>query len=63
MLALGASVALARPRLTRDQSLLRLQQQLKDMPTPLLKHGLLSRVRREDPELFFSAIQGDLVNL
>jgi malate dehydrogenase (oxaloacetate-decarboxylating)(NADP+) len=42
---------------------MRLQHQLEHMPTGLLKHGLLSRVRREDPELFFSAIQADLVNL
>lgn len=49
--------------MSREQSLLRLQSQLEQMPTALLKHGLLSRVRREDPELFFSAIQADLVNL
>lgn len=49
--------------MSREQSLLRLQSQLDNMPTPLLKHGLLSRVRREDPELFFSAIGADLVNL
>ncbi|TXT08841.1 hypothetical protein VHUM_02969 [Vanrija humicola] len=61
--ALGRGVALARPKISREQSLLRLQHQLATTPSPLGKHGLLSRVRQQDPELFFSAIQADLVNL
>jgi malate dehydrogenase (oxaloacetate-decarboxylating)(NADP+) len=28
-----------------------------------MKHSLLARTRREDPELFFAALQADLVNL
>lgn len=61
--ALGSGVALARPNIHREQSLLRLQHQLDSQPSSLMKHSLLSRIRREDPELFFSALQADLVNL
>lgn len=61
--ALGESVQKSRPTIAREQSLLRLQHQLDELHNPLHKHGLLSRTRREDPELFFSAIQADLVNL
>ncbi|EJT47719.1 malate dehydrogenase (oxaloacetate-decarboxylating) [Trichosporon asahii var. asahii CBS 2479] len=62
-LALGEEMMKTRPKAHREQSVLRLRAQLDSLPTPLLKHGLLSRTRREDPELFFSVVQADLVNL
>lgn len=61
--ALGEEMMKTRPKAHREQSVLRLRAQLDSLPTPLLKHGLLSRTRREDPELFFSVVQADLVNL
>ncbi|BEI85635.1 hypothetical protein CcaverHIS002_0510360 [Cutaneotrichosporon cavernicola] len=62
-LPFGAGLGRSRPNIHREQSLLRLQHQLDQQPTSLMKHSLLSRIRREDPELFFAALQADLVNL
>jgi malate dehydrogenase (oxaloacetate-decarboxylating)(NADP+) len=63
LLPLGGGLGRSRPNIHREQSLLRLQHQLDQQPTPLMKHSLLARTRREDPELFFAALQADLVNL
>jgi malate dehydrogenase (oxaloacetate-decarboxylating)(NADP+) len=51
------------PQPTGEQNLLRLQKHLAALPTSLLKHMHLSKTRREDPRLFFQAMNADLVNL
>ncbi|WVR06598.1 hypothetical protein IAU60_003630 [Kwoniella sp. DSM 27419] len=51
------------PNITPSQNLLRLKAHLQNLPTDLLKHVHLARVRQEDPELFFSAIRDDLTGL
>nr|ODN92478.1 malate dehydrogenase (oxaloacetate-decarboxylating)(NADP+) [Cryptococcus depauperatus CBS 7841] len=51
------------PVITSEQNLLRLKAHLRNLPTPLLKHVHLSKVRREDPNLYFSALRDDLINL
>jgi malate dehydrogenase (oxaloacetate-decarboxylating)(NADP+) len=45
------------------KDLLRLQAQLKALPSDLMRHTQLSRVRREDPRLFFAALREDLIGL
>ncbi|WWD18737.1 hypothetical protein CI109_103191 [Kwoniella shandongensis] len=51
------------PNITPAQNLLRLKSTLQNLPTDLLKHSHLARVRREDPNLFFSALKDDLIGL
>ncbi|WWC71047.1 uncharacterized protein I206_105000 [Kwoniella pini CBS 10737] len=51
------------PNITSDQNLLRLKAHLQNLPTDLLKHVHLSKIRREDPALYFSAIRDDLTGL
>jgi malate dehydrogenase (oxaloacetate-decarboxylating)(NADP+) len=51
------------PSPTPEQNLLRLRNHLDTLPTPLLKHVHLSKVRREDPNLFFAAMKDDLPGL
>ncbi|OCF40293.1 malate dehydrogenase (oxaloacetate-decarboxylating)(NADP+) [Kwoniella heveanensis CBS 569] len=51
------------PAITPSQNLLRLKAHLQNLPTDLLKHVHLARIRQEDPELFFSAIRDDLIGL
>ena len=51
------------PQPSAEQNLLRLQNHMSTLPTPLLKHMHLSKVRREDPRLFFQAMAADLTNL
>ncbi|KIR70495.1 malate dehydrogenase (oxaloacetate-decarboxylating)(NADP+) [Cryptococcus deuterogattii CA1014] len=51
------------PAITPEQNLLRLKAHLQNLPTPLLKHIHLSKIRREDPNLFFSVMRDELTNL
>ncbi|ORY22039.1 hypothetical protein BCR39DRAFT_562463, partial [Naematelia encephala] len=51
------------PQITPDQALLRLERQLLSMPTDLMRHSLLSAIRRKNPRLFFKALQSDLTGL
>ncbi|KAK1920544.1 malate dehydrogenase [Papiliotrema laurentii] len=51
------------PSIDHKQNLLRLQHHLLTLPNDLLKHAHLSKIRREDPRLFFSAIKEDLNGL
>ncbi|KAK8858846.1 hypothetical protein IAR55_003076 [Kwoniella newhampshirensis] len=60
---LSRSPSPSRPQTSPAQNLLRLQTILQNLPTDLLKHTHLSRVRREDPNLFFSALNDNLIGL
>jgi hypothetical protein len=51
------------PRCDADQDLLRLKHQLRNLPSNLLKHTHLSKIRQQDPRLFFSALRDDLTGL
>ncbi|KAK6907740.1 hypothetical protein I203_101741 [Kwoniella mangroviensis CBS 8507] len=51
------------PLISPEQNLLRLKAHLQNLPTDLLKHVHLSKIRREDPSLYFSAIRDDLTGL
>ncbi|WVW85002.1 hypothetical protein I302_107038 [Kwoniella bestiolae CBS 10118] len=51
------------PLIAPEQNLLRLKAHLQNLPTDLLKHVHLSKIRREDPSLYFSAIRDDLIGL
>lgn len=51
------------PAITPAQNLLRLKAHLQNLPTPLLKHVHLSKIRREDPNLFFSVMRDELTDL
>ncbi|KAK4685206.1 malate dehydrogenase (oxaloacetate-decarboxylating)(NADP+), partial [Tremellales sp. Uapishka_1] len=53
----------AHPLLSPRQNLQRLKLQLSLLPTDLLRHVHLSRVRRDDPGLFFAAMRDDLTGL
>jgi hypothetical protein len=48
------------PQITPDQDLLRLKYHLDQLPTTLLKHVHLQRVRRQNPNLFFAALADDI---
>lgn len=51
------------PQPSPAQDLARLQYHLASLPTPLLKHVHLSKIRRENPRLFFKALAADIVGL
>lgn len=51
------------PHITMEQDLLRLKHHLGTLPTPLLKHVHLQRVRRQNPNLFFAALADDIDKL
>lgn len=51
------------PAISSAQNLLRLKSTLEGLPTPLLKHVHLSKIRREDPDLYFACLQDDLPNV
>ena len=51
------------PNITLDQDLLRLKHHLAQLPTTLLKHVHLQRVRRQQPNLFFAALADDINKL
>ena len=51
------------PSVNHEQNLLRLKNHLLNLPNDLLKHVHLSKIRREDPRLFFSALKADLNGL
>lgn len=51
------------PEITPEQDLLRLTHHLSQLPTPLLKHVHLQRVRRQNPNLFFAALANDINKL
>ncbi len=57
------SIPRTHPLTTPEQDLMRLKHILSNLPTTLLKHTHLSKVRREDPNLFFRAMRDDLVGL
>ncbi|WVQ84362.1 hypothetical protein IAT38_006514 [Cryptococcus sp. DSM 104549] len=58
-----ASATTPHPNITHAQNLLRLKAHLQNLPTPLLKHVHLSKVRREDPDLFFAIMRDELTDL
>jgi hypothetical protein len=51
------------PDITMDQDLMRLKYHLGQLPTSLLKHVHLQRVRRQNPNLFFAALADDISGL
>jgi malate dehydrogenase (oxaloacetate-decarboxylating)(NADP+) len=51
------------PNITIEQDLLRLKHHLALLPTNLLKHVHLQRVRRQNPNLFFAALADDISGL
>jgi hypothetical protein len=51
------------PDITMEQDLQRLKYHLDQLPTSLLKHVHLQRVRRQNPNLFFAALADDISGL
>ncbi|TYJ58383.1 hypothetical protein B9479_000929 [Cryptococcus floricola] len=50
------------PATSPEQNLLRLKAHLQNLPTPLLKNIHLAKIRRSDPNAFFSLMRDELID-